>query len=53
MKTLPAFVVALLALAPTMSGLAQTVEKQACNVTVDITDTIRRAPMSGLRRAGR
>jgi hypothetical protein len=39
MKTLPAFVVALLALAPIMSGLAQTVEKQACNVTVDITDT--------------
>jgi hypothetical protein len=39
MKILPAFVVALLALAPTMSSLAQTVEKQACNVTVDITDT--------------
>jgi hypothetical protein len=39
MKTQPAFVVALLALAPTMSCLAQTVEKQACNVSVDITDT--------------
>jgi hypothetical protein len=39
MKTLPAFVVALLALTPTMSCLAQTVEKQACDVSVDITDT--------------
>ena len=39
MKTLPAFVAALLALAPTMSCLAQTVEKQACDVSVDITDT--------------
>ena len=39
MKTLPAFVVALLALASPMSCLAQTVEKQACDVSVDITDT--------------
>jgi hypothetical protein len=31
--------VALLSLAPTMSCLAQSVEKQTCNVNVDITDT--------------
>jgi hypothetical protein len=37
MKTLSAFVLALLALAPPC--VAQTAEKQACNVTVDITDT--------------
>ena len=39
MKTLPAFIVALLALAPATSSLAQTAEKQVCNVNVDITDT--------------
>jgi hypothetical protein len=39
MKILPAFAVALLALAPTMSSVAQTADKQACNVNVDITDT--------------
>jgi hypothetical protein len=39
MKILPAFIVALLTLAPASICLAQSVEKQACNVTVDITDT--------------
>lgn len=39
MKTLSAVACAWLALAPTTACLAQGAEKQACNVTADITDT--------------
>ena len=42
MKTLPLFacmLLALLALLPAAAALAETAEKQACNVSVDITDT--------------
>jgi hypothetical protein len=38
-KILHAFAAAFLALTPTTACLAQAVEKQACNVDVDITDT--------------
>ena len=39
MQTMPVAVAAFLALAPIVSCWAQTAERQACNVNVDITDT--------------
>ena len=42
-KILFALAIAILAMAPTSVRLAQAAERQACNVSVDITDKIGRA----------